>query len=193
MRISPSSIHLSVASLLLLPIFHQATADEAETTLTATAGLGTSITLECGTDLSFGVTRMDFANHNGEAWIDIGSDGGVTVGNNSDGISATGAVSRGECTISGALEGEPRITVAPVDGSDYIFTPQEGAEGLTKAGTSNSGIRLTEVTYTDDVAIDADGTATFNVWGRLVLPTNMDATHVGGWSTEVSVTVNDSP
>lgn len=188
MKFSLRFVHLGAASLFLLSISHPTAAEEATATLNATAGLSSSITLTCDTDLSFGKIMIDVDSHDGEALVTVDTAGAVNTATNDQAISSVDGGTAGECQISGSMGSDGSTVTVTTLSANNQFSPG-AAEGLDAASGTNETFVLNALT---DGTIDLQGgQATFNVGGTLVLPSVLTRSELGGWTTDITVTVDD--
>lgn len=182
-----TALGLGLASLLVVAVPQITSAEDASTTLDVTAGIGSALTLECKTDLSFGRTTINPDKHDGEARVDVGANGGVVTSGNAGDLSADDAGSSpGQCTMSGSM-GSDGSTVTVTLASDGAFTP-EAAEGLDASKSTKTLVLKGLEHSTVDLQ---QGTATFDIGGAIVIPSVMSRDELGGWTTSISVTVSD--
>ena len=189
-----------VAVGLGLSLSQTALADTASADLEIHAGLRQSLTLICN-PLSFGVTTMNLMGIRGDVSRVVlnPSDSSLTIGTGNDQIAlATTDVQAGQCLISGSrAANEQEVTielngVALGDASTQLSVGGSSFLSLS-APTTPETLTVNEFTTDVDTVRIQSGGAMFFIGGTLVIPATIVAANLGGYSAEVTITVDDDP
>lgn len=167
-----------------LGLSQMALAETENTDLNITAGISAAMTLVCGSDLNFGITRVTDTTFT-QTTLTLETNNSITKSGDEKVVPAAGTA--GLCTLSGSLANNvtPSVTfngTSTLEGNINAFTALNAA----------SGNNLTVDTFTTDVAGRkiSDGEIVIKIGANLVIPA--DAA-IGGYSGTIEVTVNDAP
>lgn len=190
---------LLAGSLIAMPLTSYSQTETETAPLEVEMGIGNSITFECNTKLSFGVTRIALTDDaNGDITLD------PTVSNPSldqgsdfdhDIVLDDDQAQLGECTLSGSDAGDSTpITVKfPDNGNDNTLS---GAAvlglGEPTGGTGNDAPSVTLTASTETV--DTNGGATIKIGGTLAINENsLSSGALGGYQGTMDVKVEIDP
>ena len=160
-------------------------------TLEITAGISAAITVTCGSALSFGITRVQLDNRGGNDTITVDpSDGAITSDGSGNVTTGTGAA--GECSVSGSQASDnTKVGVNFATAEDLKAAPTLDLSG---ASTAISDLSVGSFKTTTGTDLDlTKGATSFGIGGTLAIPDNVVADNLGGYTSTVVVTVDDSP